>query len=153
MTIPEDRVVMETIGGVEVPVCEWCEERLTDEEIEYPRDSIQTICDECYHEHYEFTCCWCQEYDHVDHQHVYLILTEEFDDLQSGIYKIVDFPYFVDGMITGWFIRSSLERICDLPDGIDTEPHPAGHLCRECQTKVTELIVQWIDKTWKGAIE
>ncbi len=54
-------------AGVEVPVCEWCGERLDDEEIE------EKICDLCYHEHYEFTCCWCEEYEHEDYQHVYLV--------------------------------------------------------------------------------
>ncbi len=61
-----------------------------------------------------------------------MVLTEEFDDLQPGIYKITDRPYYVDGMITGWFIESALERVCDVPDGVYTNRYPAGHLCQEC---------------------
>ena len=140
----ENRKVMEALAGKELPVCEYCGNRLTDEEIEYPPgagpEEGELICEDCYHERYEFTCCWCQNYDLDEYQHVFLVLTEKVDDFKPGVYRIVAKPYYADGMIEGFILPHAIERVCAVPDGVDTEGYPAGHLCRECQTKIEKSL-------------
>jgi hypothetical protein len=86
--------------------CEWCGEELTQEEINEPVAG-QAICEDCYHEHYEFTCSRCCNYEHIDCQHCWLVVFEPIDDfdkrdseIQPGIYEIVDYPYY-GGMMLG----------------------------------------------------
>lgn len=110
-------------------------------EAESPRldDVDDPICFDCYHEHYEFTCCWCQEDEHQDHQHKMLVLVDpKGAGIAVGIYRIVSLPYYADGMIEGFLFESALEHLRDLPEGIDTRGYPCGHLCRDCQKKAIE---------------
>ena len=41
--------------------CAYCGEPLTDEEVANPieHEAKDLICDDCYHENYEFACCDC----------------------------------------------------------------------------------------------
>jgi hypothetical protein len=123
--------------------CRWCGKNLDWEEAENPRrdGDGDPICDNCWHDYYEFTCCWCQNYDEIQHQN-YLAIVEptrsEYGVLGIGIYKIIDAPYFGGPLIgQGYLFADSLEFAAKLPDGIDTNGYPCGHLCRECQCKIT----------------
>lgn len=55
--------------------------------------------------------------------------------LVPGAYRIKHFPYYADGMIEGYLIESSLERIGDVPAGVDFLGYPCTHLCDECSKK------------------
>jgi hypothetical protein len=129
--------------------CRWCGNALSEEEADSPRrdDDNDPICDECWHNEYEFTCCWCQNYENVAHQD-YLVISEPtpamglgpgYGPLNMGVYKIVDSPYFGGPLIgLGYLFANALEFVADLPDGIDTNGYPCGHLCRECYAKLPQ---------------
>lgn len=124
--------------------CAFCGNDLSKEEIESPRldDDGDSICDECYHEKYEFTCCDCQEYGHIDDQHEMLVVFEavhasEGGDVEPGIYRIIGGPYHGGPLIgSGYLFRSSLERIGDVNPDMDGNGYDCGHLCKDCQGHV-----------------
>ena len=125
--------------SVQTPCCLRCGNELDDEELDYPRkdEDGDAICDECFHEHYEFTCCWCCEYGDVKDQHNLLVVFEEVSDVKPGIYKITERPYYICAMIgSSWLIPGSLVRIAELNPDMDGNNYPCGHLCLECQKKV-----------------
>lgn len=119
--------------------CSSCGEDLGQEEAESPRlddDDGEPICDDCYHEHYEFTCCCCEEYGHVDDQHKLLVVFEETSDVKPGVYKVIRTPYVTHAMIgEGWLHPGALERIADVNPDMSSD-YPCGHLCAGCQAKV-----------------
>ena len=56
--------------------CTYCGKELDSEELETPyKDGDDDVmCDDCHHEHCEFTCDLCEEYGDIDEQHKMLIL-------------------------------------------------------------------------------
>jgi len=120
--------------------CNCCGCELDGEEQESPRLDADgdPICDGCYQERYEFTCCWCEELEHIDHQHKLLVVDNaEEAGMPRGVYEIVRKPYYADGMIEGHLYEDALKRIADVPDGLKIEWYPCGHLCKRCQGKIT----------------
>lgn len=123
--------------------CEYCGSDLTQEEIENPEPE-GALCEDCYHEHFEFTCSRCCNFDHVDYQDIWLVVFQtvsnfpERGEIQPGIYEIIAFPYH-GGIMLGeaWLHGGSLRRT---PAGIDftSGNYACGHLCREC-AKVLRL--------------
>lgn len=127
--------------------CSWCKQWLSDEERESPRkdpDGKKPCCDECYHEHFEFTCCCCCNYGDNEDQHNMLVVFQECSSMGGpsrevfpGVYKVNVGPYHGSCMIgSGWLYSDKLERIADLNPGMDGEGYPFGHLCLECQGHV-----------------
>lgn len=122
--------------------CEWCGEPLTIEEIEYPpKEGL--ICDDCYHDHYEFECCICCNYGHVDHQHDFLVVGGKGvrwcgrGPVHRGIYAVLKGPYFGGPMIgSGYLFREALKKVAKLPPKLRMDGYPCGHLCKECQNKL-----------------
>jgi hypothetical protein len=135
--IVTSRKFLEAIAKEPVGVCEWCGERLTDEEIEYPIPE-GPICEECYHEHYEFTCCWCENYEDKDYEEKYVVLTEPTEGLHSelppGVYEVVKRPYFRGD----WIVESALRRIGDVPPEFPEIEDSDGMLCRTCEERITK---------------
>lgn len=119
--------------------CTCCGSDLDRDELESPNldGDGDPICDQCYHDKYEFTCCCCEEYGDVKDQHKMLVVFEKIGGVQPGIYGIVEFPYYTQGLIgSGWLHLSSLKRIGDVNPDMDGNGYPCGHLCAECQAKV-----------------
>jgi len=134
--IVTSRAFLEAIAKEPVGVCEWCGRRLTDEEIEYPNSKDERICDECHHEHYEFTCCWCEEYENKDYEEKYVVLTEPTEGLHSelspGVYEVVKRPYFRGD----WYLESALRRLGDVPSDFPNIADSSGMLCRYCEERI-----------------
>jgi hypothetical protein len=149
----EEVTCMKTVKRL---VCSFCDNDLTDEEMESPRhdpDDGKPVCDECYTDHFEFNCCACEEYGDVEDQHKYIVVFETVDDVEPGFYRVKSTPYYTSGLIgsswlhpwalvlvkplpvrwlayvsiTGKEIYQEL-KADDLPDGF-----PCGHLCANCQ--------------------
>lgn len=135
--------------------CSACGDALDEdeEEREYPRKDSggDLICDDCYSQDYQFSCCWCEERcDKTDDQHNLLIVLdgeavriESPDDcLKQGIYQIVRTPYFASDYLDIWILGGAVAWLCDLPDDVDVVNnfYPCGHLCLECQNKNWERI-------------
>jgi len=155
---------MPDVATAEEIKCTHCGEPLNDEEAASPRrdedGDVGILCDECWHLQYEFTCCRCEEYDHVKVQHRYLVVFEKtyglYGDVAPGLYRITRFPYHGGPIIgTPWLENGSLERIGDIPkramwnpisgsyDRIEQVPqgnYPCGHLCSHCQEALTRRV-------------
>lgn len=124
-------------------LCTYCGVNLDSEQIQNPRTDKDgdIMCDECYQEHYEFSCCWCQDSDHIDHQHKMLIVDDEKSaKLPRGVYEITTIPYYCDEIITSRLYKWALNRIADVPEDLEIESYPCGHLCIECQKKIADKI-------------
>ncbi len=129
------------------PACSYCGDEITDpEERADPRrdpNDDEVMCDDCYQEHFEFTCCWCKEYASTDVQHEMLVIEDadnEMAEYRKGVYRVVDSPYWSDGMIECNLVPSSLEWIAELPDGLHVDYYSCGHLCAECQGKIEAAV-------------
>lgn len=130
--------------------CSLCGDSLNKEEIESPRRDAddEPICDDCYHEDYEFTCVWCEEYGETDDQHNLLIVldadivriesAEEY--LKPGVYQIVKRPYYGTDYFDSWILWKAISWLCPLPWDPDEHYCPCGHLCLSCQNKIWEQI-------------
>lgn len=127
--------------------CAWCGDALDEEERENPRRDCDDdrICDECYHDEYEFTCEWCENYGETKDQHNLLLVLEadtvriesQEDYLKPGVYQIVKKLYH-GGPIVGdsYILWQAIVWLCDLPDNANRGYYPCGHLCLECQNKI-----------------
>ncbi len=140
----------------EAAKCAWCGYDLDDEERECPRLDSQDepICDNCYHESYEFTCCNCENYDDQDIQHEMLVVlvptsASYGDKVQPGVYRITDGPYWSTDYFSSCLHAYQLAWLCSLPDSLqdDDSYYPVGHLCRDCQKKMQVRGVQELTKT------
>lgn len=124
--------------------CGWCGSDLTPEELEYPASDFEgnafdePICDECFHDHFEFTCNRCGNYEYEEFQHYWLVVFET--DLGSpreapitpGIYEIVSFPYYGGPIIGGCSLYGHSLRRTKATIDFRQGNYPCGHLCRTC---------------------
>lgn len=126
--------------------CEWCGNNLTDEEIKYPcRDGRGKkidglICDECFHEHYEWTCDRCCEYELSEFQDIWFVVFETTpgrdQPVQPGIYEITNFPYYGGPLIGEGYLYDSSLRLTKAKIDFEQGNYPCGHLCRRCANKL-----------------
>jgi predicted amidophosphoribosyltransferase len=126
--------------ATEQTTCRACGAELDDEERADPRtrDDPWVLCDRCYEEEYEFDCCWCQESDHRDYQHAYVVV---FDPNEAGldfpgIYRVERTPYYSQpwvglGTLHAW----ALTWVAHVPPDAASD-YPCAHLCRGCQARV-----------------
>ncbi|KKN75780.1 hypothetical protein LCGC14_0376560 [marine sediment metagenome] len=135
---------------LEVTNCSSCGDEFDEEERENPRrdSSDDPICDDCYREYYEFTCCKCEEYGDQKDQHNLLVVLEaeivriesEDDYLKPGIYQVVDTPYWATDYFESWIRWKAVTWLCENPFDIAYECYPCGHLCLTCQNELWERI-------------
>ena len=126
--------------------CGCCGDKLDEDEICNPyedRDDYgdgTPICFECYHEHYEFTCSLCEEYDDINVQHKMLIVRKAEMGVPPGVYRITGYPYYYSSILgdNGGVNPWDVQKICNLTKEIgrlmDTY-YPLGHMCRDCQAE------------------
>ena len=138
--------------------CSCCGNALDGEELENPqidRRDDQPICDECFHEHFEFTCCDCCNYGDVDDQHNMLVVFNSVSsmggptrEVAPGIYKIAEDGSYFGGPIigSGYLYGDHLERIADVNPDMDGNGYPCGHLCLNCQQSV---LAQFTGVCWE----
>lgn len=85
-------------------------------------------------------CCACNEREDSQNMNALLIVFDESGTGldERGLYKILRFPFYMDGRVCGWIIESSVERLGDVPAGL-SEPngYPCGFLCVKCSAKHT----------------
>jgi len=121
--------------------CGWCGEHLSPEEIEYPATDFRgdviddPICDQCFHEHYEFTCDRCEDYEFEEFSGVWVAVHEKthglYGPVERGIYEAVEWPIHGGPFIgEGYLYNTSLRKT---PAVIDFESnYPCSYLCRGC---------------------
>jgi hypothetical protein len=111
---------------IEKTRCTYCGDKLDEEEIETPsKDGAgDPMCDECWHDHYEFTCYLV----------VKCLAPGDYEDVIPGIYYIKSGPYHGGSLLGGGLFNRKLLRLRDLPNDsmLDRDYYPTGHLCRTC---------------------
>lgn len=132
--------------------CSWCGREFRDNEQPYEDEegvcgnSGDPLCYDCWNENYQFVCCWCQEHGLKKHQHKMLVVAEAdrvstlHRDVPEGVYRITKTPYYASGIISSRLYGDAIERLTDLPEGIDTGWYPCGHLCENCQAKIEKEV-------------
>ena len=132
--------------------CWYCGQRLDkDEEEQLYLDKAQhgdLFCYQCYHEKFEFTCCHCQEYDHIDNRPKMLVVFEPEDaglpaGWKPGVYEILHLPYYADGMIEVFIYKWALAYLGPLPAKADSHDYACGHLCYDCQGPYVLIGDEW----------
>jgi hypothetical protein len=123
--------------------CSHCGCEMDEEQSAAPRrdDCGDPMCDSCWTDKYEFTCCWCGEYEHIDEQHEVLVVFEECGGLTAGIYRINEGPYWTSDFFTMWFNLRALTHLGNLPGALIArhkrdDEYPCGHLCRNCRDRL-----------------
>lgn len=146
--------------------CEWCGESLTEEEIDTPSDCDDRICEECFFEHYRFTCHFCQGYEDKEKECAIGTLFAIWEptparepycldgnypdwfDFESrmmlpGIYRITQWPMYWDGVIEAGLYASAFERVGDLTKEMQDQGGYAGYscgpLCGDCGKKFSSV--------------
>lgn len=105
-------------------------------------------CDECYREKFEGECDRCGET--VDETELamnpgeLLALWEEVDDLAPGYYRVLRWPIYMNGMITGHILKENLEYTYPLDKkGEEAAAHswtPGGRLCKRCRDEIEDVL-------------
>jgi hypothetical protein len=95
------------------------------------------MCDDCFHDHFEFACIRCGNYDLSEDKHRYLVILEECGGLTPGIYSIIELPYFTSNYFDMWWNTDRLTRIRDADGSYYNEgDYPSGHLCTGCRVEM-----------------
>lgn len=86
-----------------------------------------------------FECRSCDERE--DHLHRgALLVVFDADDAgldDPGLYLIKHWPFYTSAMITSWLRQSALQRIGDVPKGVEEDGYyPCGFLCGTCSARV-----------------
>jgi len=128
--------------------CADCGKVLEGEEVTAPCYNLdeEPVCDECYYGNYVFTCCRCENYEHIKHRGAIGSLIAVFDAQEAGIdttgiYRILKHPYYTHCYIDAWLNKEAIQKIADFPSDLLREDdglwgYPTGHLCQECQAKI-----------------
>jgi hypothetical protein len=128
--------------------CADCGKVLEGEEVTAPCYNLneEPVCDECYYGNYVFTCCWCEEYEHIKNRDaignlIVVFDAEEAGIERAGIYKITKHPYYTHNYLNAWLNKYAIERVADLPSDIQPYDYAVGHLCQECQVKIESTLL------------
>jgi hypothetical protein len=131
-------------------ICWGCENPLDEDELESPYERDGHIwCDDCYHEEFEFTCYWCDEYGDNEDQHRYVVIFDAgaCELALPGLYRVNRLPYYSQPMIgQGCILSRAVTWLGYLPPHIGDESwYPAGHLCAYCQRRALAHIAHATD--------
>ncbi len=130
----------------EIQNCNSCGDELEEEEIESPRKDKDgsILCDECYEDKYQHHCPVCEEFFYEDLEAKispkYLMILPSVGEnvgLDAGIYEIVSYPFFADGIIELHIYKSAVKWICDIPSDIE-DCYTLYYICDDCKTKLEQ---------------
>ena len=126
--------------------CTECETELDAEEAESPRidEDGGIICDRCFEDKYSHLCPLCEEtFDgdfsvKISPKHILVTkyAAEELG-LDPGIYEIISYPWFADGIIEIQIYESAIKKIAEIPSDFN-EGDLIGdihYVCEECAKK------------------
>jgi hypothetical protein len=126
-------------GSVDIVVtCSACGEELAHCETIDPRTNDEpALCDDCSREFSEFDCCWCDDSDANEYQHILLVVfdPEAVDVALPGVYRLTETPSYAQplpGHALLW--EESLTWLGYLP-ACHGDGYACGHLCRRFQAK------------------
>jgi hypothetical protein len=134
--------------------CSLCGEALTAEEREYPKYDRDggVLCETCWDEEFRGTCYRCGErVERADLPSAPGFIIAVWRSapalggrLRRGYYRVLEWPFFADGMIEGFFYSTALERLAPLDvagrRAGSEAASCAGPLCPTCRDKVSAMI-------------
>lgn len=126
-------------------LCPSCGEALDAEETADPRLlDQQAVCDDCYREHAQYICCWCEDDEENEYQHTALVVTApaEVGLGLPGLYRIDTFPYYWRALLDGGIYADAVTWLGYLAASVNEGGAPCGHLCRACQQEARAQIAQ-----------
>lgn len=134
-------------------ICDVCSKPLTDEEQESPREDKDggILCDECFENEYTHRCPMCEDlFDEdltVGISPKYLLITDYVSDyfgIEKGIYEIISYPFYRDGIIEMSVIKSAVTWVCELPIDIENSAE-LFYVCDSCVKKIQyEQDIKWM---------
>ena len=126
--------------------CTECGTELDAEEAESPRvdKDGDIICDQCFENQYSYLCPLCGEiFDEdfsvkISPKHI-LVTKYAAEELgfDPGIYEIISYPFFADGIIELHFFKSSIKKIAELSGDFNEDDliDDIHYVCEECAKK------------------
>jgi len=125
--------------------CEYCG-KFSNENLEMnleyddnlnPCSSTVIVCDDCYYEHFSTTCNMCE--DSFETPELpggrFIYLNEEDVGVQTGFYKVKQFPIFIGEMLgEGLFLAENVELV----KALVLEEQSSGYICKRCFAKHTQ---------------
>ena len=118
--------------------CVYCGDEV---ENDYYRDEDgDKMCDNCYGEKYEFSCVGCYDIKEKENNQNHIYITKEMaeeQDIETGIYEIINLPWYVSDYFSMVVIKESLKKILDLPAQFDNH-ELCDYLCSDCVKKFME---------------
>ena len=129
--------------------CTICEDELNSEETESPRTDKdgRIICDHCFEEKYSHLCPLCEEIFDEDFSESispkYLLITEYASKelgFDPGLYEILSYPFFADGIVEIHLFGSSIKKIAGLPSDFN-EDNLYSDICYVCEDCVKKLVI------------
>ncbi len=133
------------------PTCTECEEELDDEQAENPlKEGDDIYCDRCHREAFEDVCDRCQEWvpkpELTMKPGELMLFFQEVEGLQPGFYRVIRWPLYADGMITGYVFKENIAYAGPLDAeciGAAKEAYtPGGCLCKECRDAVEKSLTE-----------
>lgn len=86
-----------------------------------------------------FECRSCHEREDHQHRGALLVVFDAADARldEPGLYLIKRRPFYTNAMITSWLHEHALQRIGDIPEGVEEDGYyPCGFLCGTCSGRV-----------------
>ena len=122
--------------------CCCCEEPVADDESLF-EISGGLACYDCFDDQ-TFGCCRCGESSANENKTNLVVFEDGLSwvggEAGTGVFKITG-HYFSDGMIEYRLFNTGVERVADLPEGIEFE-FPLGHFCPECFESAVSRVKQ-----------
>lgn len=120
--------------------CDYCGKSIFELD-DYPNVSVErneVLCEDCYNEEYRTTCPICEESWEIDEMTDYFFISKANSKevgKQSGIYKILEHPFFYGDCVTGFnsFFDGAIQKVSDIDiEEIYSILHP--QLCKDSLT-------------------
>lgn len=125
--------------------CSHCSDELKGEDLEKPMMyDGEPYCERCYREECEAECDRCGNLVTKDEVAMrpgeLLAFWEKTDGLMPGYYRVLRWPIYMDGMITGYVLPDNLQFVLPLDDkgkvAAEGAWTPGGALCVECRSEI-----------------
>ena len=126
------------VGCTEL-LCSVCAKQLDQEQAEDPHrdEDGDIVCDECWSEDYEYLCHLCQNLVEIEDNQKHIFVTPALaadQKMQTGIYRVVNLPWFSSNYFSMWILQDAVSLVCDLPAELVDELS-GGYLCEDCVHK------------------
>lgn len=133
--------------------CSLCGDNLKEEEIESPKTDKDgsLLCDECFENKYTHSCPICEEWFDEDFSakitpKFLLVLPSVGENvgLDAGIYEIIRYPFYADGITEMHIYKGAVKRICDVPSDIE-DCYTLYYICDGCARRAKqEYELNWV---------